>query len=61
LAWGQSIGSGRSPVQADAQVAAWIAQWPDCRVVAESRDGAIEAVRSALNQVSTSAQISGSK
>jgi hypothetical protein len=34
----------------DGQVAAWIAQWPDCRVVSGSRDEAIEAVRSALNQ-----------
>jgi hypothetical protein len=34
----------------DGQVAAWIAQWPDCRVVAGSRDEAVEAVRSALNQ-----------
>jgi hypothetical protein len=33
---------------ADGQVVAWVAEWPDCRVTAAEREGAIEAVRQAL-------------
>jgi hypothetical protein len=34
--------------QADGQVAAWVAEWPDCRVVAESREMAIAALKAML-------------
>jgi hypothetical protein len=33
---------------ADGQVAAWIAEWPDCRVVASTRTKAIEAIQALL-------------
>jgi hypothetical protein len=33
---------------ADGQVAAWIAEWPDCRVMAAGREDAIVAVRQSL-------------
>jgi hypothetical protein len=33
---------------ADGQVAAWIAEWPDCRVTAAGRDDAIGAVKQSL-------------
>jgi hypothetical protein len=33
---------------ADGQVAAWIAEWPDCRVTAGGREAAIESVKQSL-------------
>jgi hypothetical protein len=36
--------------QTDGQIAAWIAEWPDCRVVAASKEAAIEALEPLLNQ-----------
>jgi predicted RNase H-like HicB family nuclease len=36
--------------QADGQVVAWVAEWPDCRVVAESREMAIEALKAMLDE-----------
>jgi predicted RNase H-like HicB family nuclease len=35
---------------ADGQVAAWIAEWPDCRVTAAGREDAIDAVKQALDE-----------
>jgi hypothetical protein len=32
----------------DDRVSAWVAQWPDCRVIADSRDDAIDALNEAL-------------
>lgn len=34
---------------ADGQVAAWIAEWPDCRVTAAGREAAIDAVKQLLD------------
>jgi predicted RNase H-like HicB family nuclease len=36
--------------QADGQVVAWVAEWPDCRVVAESREMAIESLKVMLDE-----------
>jgi hypothetical protein len=36
--------------QADGQVTAWVAEWPDCRVVAASREMAIAALKAMLDE-----------
>jgi hypothetical protein len=36
--------------QADGQVAAWVAEWPECRVVAESREMAIAALKALMEE-----------
>jgi hypothetical protein len=42
---------------ADGQVAAWIAEWPDCRVTAAGREDAISAVKQALGEKSEMAAV----
>jgi predicted RNase H-like HicB family nuclease len=42
---------------ADGQVAAWIAEWPDCRVTAAGREEAIDAVKQALDEKSETAAV----
>jgi predicted RNase H-like HicB family nuclease len=42
---------------ADGQVAAWIAEWPDCRVTAAGREDAIDAVKQALDEKSEMASV----
>lgn len=42
---------------ADGQVAAWIAEWPDCRVTAAGREDAIALVKQALDEKSEMAAV----
>ncbi len=41
----------------DGQVAAWIAEWPDCRVTAVGCEGAIDAVKQALDEKSATVAV----
>jgi hypothetical protein len=43
--------------QADGQIAAWVAEWPECRVVAESREMAIETLKVLLDEKSRAIEI----
>jgi predicted RNase H-like HicB family nuclease len=42
---------------ADGQVAAWIAEWPDCRVTAAGREDAIAALKQALDEKSETSAV----
>ncbi len=42
---------------ADGQVAAWMAEWPDCRVEAPSREAAIEALQTLLDERLTTIEV----
>jgi predicted RNase H-like HicB family nuclease len=43
--------------QADGQVAAWVAEWPECRVVAESREMAIAMIRNLMDVKSQTIEV----